>query len=99
MHRRLPAEHRPQELRGVDHCRRTINADDVGSGRRELHRQSTITAAKIENPLAGLRGQQVENATGKVGNKSALLRILGSVPRLPCCIPPCRCHIHLQVIP
>lgn len=59
-----------------------ITPKDVGAGSGDLLGQCAIAAAKVENPLAALRRQQIENVVGQLRNEASVAGIILGRPAL-----------------
>jgi hypothetical protein len=61
---------------------REIDAEHVGSRGLDLRGQRSITAAKVENALAGLRREHGEDGARQILHEAPVLRIVGGRPAL-----------------
>ena len=67
---------------GGDQIGRRIDRDHRGAGRRDPLRQHTVTAAEIEDPLAGPRIEQLDDRHAEHRHKAAGLGIALRLPAL-----------------
>ena len=69
-----PARGRPDHIGGA------VNAQHRSARGHKLLRESAITAAKIKNALARLRGQHGENRTAKIRDETGICGVFFGRP-------------------
>ncbi len=69
-------------LRRIDLRGARVDPDDVATHLHQRRRQRTVTAAEIEDSLAGLRSQKLQDGHSKLGDEASVFRIALRVPRL-----------------
>ena len=67
---------------GGDHGGGGIEAGDEGAGGGELLGEGAVAAAEVEDALAGLWREEIEDGAGKVRHEAAVGGIVGGVPDL-----------------
>lgn len=59
-----------------------VDGDDVAADVAEANREGAVAAAEIENALAGLRVEELEDGRAELGDESRVAGVLLGVPLL-----------------
>lgn len=81
------------DLGGTDHGLGGVDAGEDGSGGGEPLGERAVATADVEDALAGLRGEEIDDAGSEVGDEAAILGVGGGVPGLGGCIGGAVIHI------
>ncbi len=72
----------PARFRGADERLRCVDADDRRAGGGDAFGQGPIAAPEIEDPLAGLRREEIDERRAEIGNEASVACVLLCVPDL-----------------